>query len=194
MYPAEGLYNGDYTVDDLPDVVTASAGSYEKVDPPEMSAAGYLAYYKNGTNPIGSGDENVIVLIDEAIPKSWQVWNGGSISGGGACLITGDGNLTPGDDAVEDQFAATYVVKWNDDGEQSVPVTRVSLCLWQGEDLGDEFFAGGPVALEYNSEIQKFIVTTPRGRSGDNYSLSSDKLGFQNSPLGDYEEGEEVQE
>ena len=47
------------------------------------------------------------------------------------CLITGDGNFEPGNDAVEDQFAAEYTVEVTGD---TYTVTRESLCVWRGVD------------------------------------------------------------
>jgi hypothetical protein len=58
----------------------------------------------------------------------------------GNCLIRGDGNLTPGDDTVEDQFADEYNIEfWSGDiiGTQfgdEYTVTRISLCLWGFSD------------------------------------------------------------
>jgi len=68
-----------------------------------------------------------------------------------ACLITGDGNLTPGNDTVEDQFAATYDVGA---GGYSGTLTRVSLCCWDGTTTDGSLTL--PTRLAYTESILGF--------------------------------------
>jgi len=124
MYPATGLASGYFTAEDLPDAITLlGVGS--------LSRSG--TSYGNTTNGVIFETDVWAKYIGEV--RTWQ-----------SCLITGDGNFTPGDNAVEDQFAATYqfqdpsAIGYVDGQERDyrdVTVTRVSLCGWAYKD---EFF------------------------------------------------------
>jgi hypothetical protein len=63
------------------------------------------------------------------------------------CLITGDGNYRPGDDAVEDQFEPTYTVTYDLDDPSThltIDVHRVSLCVWESTETYPPILPGGP--------------------------------------------------
>jgi hypothetical protein len=97
----------------------------------------------------------------------------------GNCLIRGDGNITPGDDAVEDQFEDCYEVT----GEfisGAVQVIRNSLCEWNYEFDG-EFESGGFFiifdAVEQKWKYNGFFT----GFNEEGY-----KTGNQSSPVGTY--------
>ena len=83
----------------------------------------------------------------------------------GECLIQGDGNFTPNDNIIEDQFAAQYVV----DDEAATVLTRVSLCRWEG---------GGRI-LSYDDNVFVWELTGPDGPRG--------KDAPQSDPAGTYD-------
>ena len=185
MYPATGL--GDtYTEDDLPDAVTVNGVS--------KSRSG--SQFGNTTDGI---------IWESGI---WARYTRG-IRATQACLITGDGNLTLGNDSVEDQFAASYNVSIA--GGPIVRVNRVSLCAWQSDYYcPDSYGAIGipeytPYAhLSYISLNSKWYVTIGDtrncidfdvdGRPGPEYVCSCsiftsspvEKAGSQSTPVGDY--------
>ena len=113
MYPSLGLLLEDYTEDDLPDAITLNGVS--------KSRSG--SSYGNTTDG---------VIYESGV---WAVYVGG-VRSTRSCLITGDGNLTPGDDLVEDQFAAEmnvfnpYWLFTNLNSVANLPVVRTSLCRW----------------------------------------------------------------
>lgn len=111
MYSATALAAGDLVAADLPDAIT-------------LLGVGSLS--RSGT---GYGDTTDGVIFET--PK-WARYIGGTRTTQ-SCLITGDGNLTPGDNAIEDQFAATYQINLLEEEEvlESVLVHRVSLCRWE---------------------------------------------------------------
>jgi hypothetical protein len=155
LYPADKL--GDtYEVEDLPDAVTINGVSSDKYPTggiPDLGDGGTPGYWKGGTPQTGD------YCISEFGSGVWRLfiydedeWD--SVDGF-PCLIAGDGNLTPGDDTVEDQFADCYEISWENDpddgGPSSVQVTRTGLCSWQGggnkliyqqENDEDKWFVG----------------------------------------------------
>lgn len=117
MYPAKPTPLGDLLIaEDLPDAIT-------------LLGVGSLS--RSGTS-YGDTTNGVIFETD-----TWAKYVGG-VRTTQACLIGGDGNLTPGDNAVEDQFAATYIIRLVDYDEvlEEVLVHRVSLCRWENEWSG----------------------------------------------------------
>jgi hypothetical protein len=133
MYPAEGLENEDFSWEDLPETLVGgfSGYVYSRVEPYEFD--GVWWYY----DAPDDGEKQGIYI--ERTTSPWE-WNSGSVGAAfGPCLITGDGNLTPGDDIVEDQFEATYTVTLPASsvvGSQTLTVNRQSLCVWTS-DVGD---------------------------------------------------------
>jgi hypothetical protein len=136
MYPADEL-GSNYGADDLPDAVTVNwagrfTGSMSK------SGSGYAS---------GGATLQVVNGI-------WRLSDSNGTRNVGQCLIRGDGNLTQGDDLVEDQFSDTYTVELDYENignaeafvQENVVVTRVSLCRWEGLDS-----CGNLVELWYNS-------------------------------------------
>jgi hypothetical protein len=103
MYPATGL--GDtYEAADLPDDVTINWPDHH-----EGSAE------KDGSEYTAEDNEDVILKRNEA-GTAWILEDSTDPENVvtrtvGNCLIRGDGNLEPGDDLVEDQFAVCYEVK-----------------------------------------------------------------------------------
>jgi len=132
MYPADQL-NAGYTADDLPDAVTVNW---------EGSFTGSMS--KSGSGYAGGGA--TLQVVDGV----WQLSDDAGIRNVGQCLIRGDGNLTQGDDLVEDQFADTYTVTV---GGTTGIVTRESLCVWRG--LTND---GCPIALSYDRGIEEIEI------------------------------------
>jgi hypothetical protein len=200
MYPAAGL--GDtYEAADLLDSIllnvtpgvdfTFSSLLLNKVTP---ITEGDYTYYFTGE----ADGEEAGVGIDTTAPE-WVVASKGPsgfspVTSLGSCLITGDGNLTPGDDAVEDQFADTYTVSATlaspepnsrtDAHSRQTP--RLSLCSWsysgEQEDPGNFTFI---LNVIFDPTLQKWVGT---------YVLDSDNFGTayfikddpQNTPVGTY--------
>jgi hypothetical protein len=108
MYPADQIGVG-YVSADLPDAIT-------------LRGVGSLS--KSGTD---YGNTTNGVILESGV---WARYVGG-VRTTKPCLFDGNGNKTPGDDAVEDQFEATYTIGWTFIGAQySVEVERNSLCGW----------------------------------------------------------------
>jgi len=131
MYPADEL-GGTYQTSDLPDAVTINwtnrfTGSISRAGSTYSSGSIILSIIDNKWTLRDTSDsENIITRTV------------------GRCLIQGDGNLTPGDDAVEDQFADCYEISFrffggpNDDPPapiERVTVLRRSLCVWATENF-----------------------------------------------------------
>jgi hypothetical protein len=203
MYPADGL--GDiYEVEDLLDSIllnvtpgvdfTFSSLLLNKVTP--ITEGDYTYYFT------GEGDgEEAGVGIDTTVPE-WVVASKGPsgfspVTSLGNCLITGDGNLTPGDDTVEDQFADCYEVSnpgnGNDVAAGTVQVFRVSLCRWESANFND-----GPISNALRASLEYLSGGEFEGDPrGDLWSAGSGTLQAESpaggvkeslsSPLGTYE-------
>jgi hypothetical protein len=171
MYPAEGL-GVTYDLDDLPDAITAFGSDLQKRTsgfPGSEFANVIVGYLKEGAPEYG----DYAIVRNSEVLDNWQVWSfdndewdrGAGFGGVGNCLIQGDGNLTPGNDIVEDQFADCYEVTWDDDGTRSAIVQRASLCVWEGIDFRDQ-----PVVLFYSDTLTKWGVEVVRGAGNDEFN------------------------
>jgi hypothetical protein len=186
MYPAEGL--GDtYEVEDLPDAVTLVGNDESidafKVDPPD-SGPDYLIYYRTATgNPV----EAIGTVYDFGDGPVWYFANEDDFSpvtGQNSCLIRGDGNLTPGDDTVEDQFEDCYEVEIVvGDRAGTYTVIRRSLCDWSSEVEDNGEPAG--VKLYYLNELGAPIWEI-------DFSVGYRKDGNSSSPEGEYQGGDAI--
>lgn len=178
MYPATGVTTGDILLSDLPASISVDAGGFTgTLD----VGSGSGEFYNNGAD--------IFIDIDGT---DWKLYDGPGnvIAVIGQCLITGDGNLTPGDDAVEDQFEPTYLISGIGD-DPDVEVTRESLCVWSGVDLcGNTWYLtyalGGPieVGLEYGWNVKTWSQTEGCEITE---SFLGEKTGSQNSPVGSYD-------
>jgi len=167
MYPAEELGNL-YGAEDLPDAVTVNwagrfTGSMSK------SGGGY------------AGGDATLQIVNGI----WQLSDSDGTRNVGRCLIRGDGNLTQGDDLVEDQFADTYTVS---NEFASVVVNRVSLCIWEGtnennENAGLYYAGGGFEAIGQGSFKWYSFLSTEFGEG-----LGPKQSGNQNTPTGTYQD------
>jgi hypothetical protein len=122
LYPATQAVEAD-----LPDAIT-------------LLGVGSLS--KSGTD---YGDTTNGVILESGV---WARYVGG-VRTTNSCLITGDGNLTPGNNLVEDQFEPAYEVS---NGLDKFPpstctVTRDSKCAWSYTDplLAAHIAAGGDI-------------------------------------------------
>jgi hypothetical protein len=186
MYPAQALGDGDYSYDDLPDVIEVLI---DNVFTP-FSRSGIYFYSDSAIGLIPAGDYRVR-LLDNGVPwipgtedfqYNWrlEVWNG--ISWGTRddiddwqCLIQG---LPEDFERTHDQFADTYTV---DDGQTDpYTITRVSLCEWRGPTSEDpntigilRYFGTDPLSIFYTKWVYSLADGGP-------------KSGFQNTPVGEY--------
>jgi hypothetical protein len=154
MYPAEGLFVGDFTVDDLPETVVVNSnqgdGAFTLTLTNKNSGLDLLRYdWSNNESTVYLyllGEEGTVrtgvlqfEIADETLDPPIRTYGSSN-----ECLITGDGNLTAGDDLVEDQFEDTYTLT---SIEGSIVVTRVSLCRWElPTEIGSPNLGG---SLEY---------------------------------------------
>ena len=125
MYPANGLgalgvpY---YSAADLPEAVTLKWPGH---------AVGSTTGKAGSTYTLGT-----VTLSPNAEGTAWVLTDStdGTTRTVGNCLIRGDGNLTPGNNLVEDQFSAEYTmtVQHPEPIDESVLLQRVELCLWEG--------------------------------------------------------------
>jgi hypothetical protein len=195
MYPADKLdVEGGYTSDDLPDAITLH----------DANGALVGSIPKSGDHFEGS-DWKVFVEDGE-----WQTQKGSeSIYSVGGCLITGDGNYTPGNDMVEDQFAAEYYIvepipilvdqgcvggTAGDMGPSDAncgSMYRLDLCNWFGDQLIT--YAGAANQVRWNSSLCKWqlLVGALTGGFDPPYGICElnvifTKTGTQKSPVGTY--------
>ena len=152
MYPAQGLADGVYTVNDLPDVLLVRLG-----DPPDT-----LVYKTGGTGPAyfevnEETQQEVSIYLVQSFENpelaQWQINPGGlEIS----CLI---------DVFVEDQFAEAYTVS----GPVSGTVTRESICTWTDENLRLTNFG---YQWKVNGNNKSGFQNTPVGSYDGGYTVS----------------------
>jgi hypothetical protein len=184
MYPADELGNL-YGADDLPDAVTVNwtdrfVGSMSK------SGSGYAG---------GGATLQVVNGI-------WRLSDSNGTRNVGRCLIRGDGNLTAGDDLVEDQFEDTYTMSLST-LNSSVTLYRKSLCLWEDiiydddddtafvsarlqftilpEDLGPPEFVG--------EDLMGWWLSHDVAEANTDFwsaNLAQPRTGNQNTPVGSY--------
>jgi len=161
MYPAQDFADGFYNSADLPDAIS-------------LIGVGSLA--KSGTN---YGNTTNGVILESGV---WARYLAG-VRTTKACLIDDDGNLTPGDNLVEDQFAATYT-----DGINTL--TRLSLCLWKwdnsitGETIREKILYYAESELDLTNTF--WLVDIDVDLDGLALITTYYKDGDQNQPDGTY--------
>jgi len=203
MYPAQALFDGLYTYEDLPDTVVQVSSDV----PPVVTVFTKLSSPQTGTGAgapgvpttyflgIDSNNETVGIGIysnDDEGPNSGPTWKGSEVANEssqyGACLFAPIFNDPLDYFSLEDQFADTYTVSGPPGGD--VAVTRISLCEWEGLDS-----CGNKVTLTYNSgqfntdALWVIGWLDYFGPVGDCIQLdasSGEKSGFQNTPVGSY--------
>jgi hypothetical protein len=196
MYPAAMLdAEGGYTADDLPDELAVTITEYDLATTIFSKAISGNIYY---AAEIDGRNWTLRLITDELDDVLWEWYRGTEqLFLGQRCLIIGDGNLTPGDDLVEDQFADCYQVDLPDE-QGTATVYRQSLCVWSGNASNP---CGQQVLLFYCPNSGGFGEDT-EGCSPHKWSLSFahfivegcqpndaliiGKSGNQNSPVGNY--------
>jgi hypothetical protein len=186
MYPAAGLLDALFTYEDLPDQLIYKGRSggdvtFNKLDPP-LEFGSSFAYYISTTSPsYGSGDEDVIIIDDNA---NWLNWISAGLNSIGLCLIEGYEETSGTADVFPDEL--------NREGAIG-PAERVSLCQWclEGDELNDGAFTviyfDGQATSDCNG---RFFATSLTPHSwylapvGDGLYR---KTGNQNTPIGTYE-------
>jgi hypothetical protein len=177
MYPADRL-GVDYQAEDLPDSLAISdveqgdfSGEWEKSDS-GYQRDGYTLSVVNGQ------------WVIEGFTRTITV---------GLCLIADVAQAT-----ILDQFADTYTasgVPAPGGGTESVSLSRISLCVWQGVDS-----CGGPVLLSYDGIASAGPLGTYHwyigweeypffnlfGCNSDLEAGSAEKTDPQSSPAGSY--------
>ena len=168
LYHVNALDTGLISVADLPDEIAVNGFTLFK---------GVWAFgeYKDAAisgaffgRPEEDFEDTVIYYGPDSNTEGWR-GGPGIDSPPGMCLITEDSDT-------EDLFANTYTVS----GTISGTVTRVSLCVWEGDQLkliydGRTVDFGEPGAPFFGSYKWKL--------NGNN------KSGFQNTPVGSYAGG-----
>jgi len=194
LYPSSGIAAGDYFLADLPAAISYvdsgtpySWGKLGAIQTEEVFA------YNVGTGLWESiGDVSFCYDYSggyfigyKADGSSWimVVYNAGDdryeiLFSIGPCLITGDGNLTPGDDTVEDQFEPDYTGTYG--VFDPITLTRTSLCEWTGSGVGTED-QPYTVRLYYGSDCKWHVAV----EVGATYDWIKDDP--QSSPEGDFE-------
>jgi|LakMenE18May11ns_1017448.scaffolds.fasta_scaffold9519747_1 hypothetical protein len=192
MYSAQGLVNGDYTLDDLPEKIVANSdrgdGSFELTLNKSSSSLDAFFYFSDSQTDL------VLVSLSTEPEPIWdvgfQIYDASldppirSYGFTSKCLIKGDGNLTQEDDLVEDQFADEYNVEitGKDNFSLNATVTRNELCVWQYSD------GSTGVTLQFSDFLQKWIVDGLEDGGGlVNWATFGLKENPQNTPLGTYE-------
>jgi hypothetical protein len=178
MYPAQALFDGLYTVDDLPDSFIVKYGQtlkefkkgfgltqYAATYAPEDYSGGFDAIWQDG----GLWNAGV------GLPEDWGL-------GDFPCLF---GSVS--ENLMEDQFADTYTItsEFN-----SAIVTRFNLCLWLGVDsCGRQASILYPDVPPRNTDVVKWTVGIYSNEMGcGNFfnGIYGIKQGFQNTPTGIY--------
>jgi hypothetical protein len=165
MYPADELGNL-YGADDLPDAVTVN----------------WTNRFTGSMSKSGSGYEGEGATL-QIVNGIWQLSDSDGTRNVGRCLIRGDGNLTQGDDLVEDQFADELNYTLSGYTTYSGVFTRTSLCQWEDlETINDWFGFGSEFAgnfLNYSQAQNRFLATA-------NVAEGYPKQDPSNTPLGTY--------
>jgi hypothetical protein len=156
--------------------------------PAAITLPGVGSLSKSGTN---YGNTTNGVILESGV---WARYVGG-VRSTQPCLIRGDGNLTLGNDAVEDQFEPTYNASYEN---LQATVTRVSLCVWTNTNYFlncDQFLDSGQdsgvgqVVLQYlaGDWVLSFRGYYRRDLEYCNITQSDDsKNGPKSSPVGIY--------
>ena len=203
FYPAQGLFDGDYTIDDLPDEIEMILqnlglgldGTYllSKNDPPLTDYRGFLTYYgnpKEGYIYINS------TLTNGKLRATWfYAGDGGLVETDFPCIVYPAVFST--DFQTRDKFADTYSVTGplGPSGESITEIAKRGPLT--GPDSSDRFYyncawRSSNFTLRYSGGIEK----TPPGNVSGSYKWSvngNNKSGNQNTPVGSYAGGYSVE-
>jgi hypothetical protein len=157
-------------------------------DLPDILKVNWTNRFTNIINKTGSGYESGPITLT-IVNNRWTLKDTSTtpetVRSVGQCLIRGDGNLTEGDNLVEDQFTDTYEVSYQESINSqavNVIVTRIALCVWQSEIFNIDQDTTRQITMEYFDGTKfpqhKWII--------QNSFLLWVKQPFQNSPVGIY--------
>jgi hypothetical protein len=166
LYPAQGLTDGRYTWNDLPDELDGPDGIWTKF--PEPDDIDQARVYESPTEP-----EDDIILGDGG-----GFWSAFASTTSNQCLSDPEWGFT-------DRFADTYTVEiLFGDSAGSYIVTRRTTCVWsefaEGEDFGGVRIIGG--------SLPDGAMSWSAGAFGGGQADQGFKLGDLNTPVGDYGE------
>ena len=174
LYPGQAVWEGKYSIEDLPNFYNADGTIYTKLPSFEIGLDGSKYCYDIPDTSLRFGiDPPAGIRASE-----WQVEGAGA---GLECFSFTWFQGTPGAaQYIGDLFASTYAIEGpisGDEGRISGNVTRQSACTWVGDGL----------ILRHNSRI-KFVLGGPNEILGSfKWSVNGNlKLGFQNTPVGSY--------
>jgi hypothetical protein len=186
MYPADQL-GVTYTEDDLPDAVWVKNTFYGSSGD-SCGVAGVVLQKNISGDKYYQGTSSC-----DDITRDWFIrnYNGNWLTyaffanTSSPCLIAGDGNFTPEDDRVEDQFADSYeaIIRFDGAPDYTRTVTRISLCVWIYEDEFDF------VQLRYSSTALGDFEKWDLSLTGDSGGFFAKKTDPQNTPVGEYDTG-----
>jgi hypothetical protein len=188
MYPAQALFDGLYTVDDLPDTIVIT---YTEAQSPFTTFGPYVLT-RTGSQFFGGPDNEVGIGLSTT-GELWTIQDGSGGIGSFPCLINEESPGSPFVVTIEDQFADTYTVTYNfssygTGGTGTTIVSRQNLCCWQSPQLtanGREFkfiIRYFPPILESNGIMWSFVQGSCELTGG----FTGEKTGNQNSPVGTY--------
>lgn len=179
MYPADEL-GGGYLEADLPDALQVNWAGQSTG---EVGKSG--SEYISGNVTLKRNEAGTLWILEDSStdPKTTRFV--------GRCLIRGDGNLTQGNDLVEDNFADIYNVYIPYDGGVDIEVTRTSLCQWYGTAVIGGLTYGA--TLYYNDGAGDQAEATPAHTwnilpfvTGGGIEIYGTKPSGQGTPLGNY--------
>jgi hypothetical protein len=190
MYPASSALSGDLLWEDLPETLKVRGRVVYKQSGTGVIPNGPTIYEDANPDPV---DGFQYILLDRANTK-WAITDStDGLTGDDyildadlvECLITGDGNFTPGNDWVEDQFEACYKIYIQEEGYPRnlyATVERVDLCKWTNYADYIDPFGSSPwwVELIYRPDIQKWVADL----GGVPFAFF--KTPHQDTPAGEY--------
>lgn len=203
MYPAQALADGYYSENDLPDELTIIACGV-----PGTTGTVQSSLTRSGSSYLGSPyNTSIRLIVDPEGIASWLVGvEDELLTTDPSCLVTilqsqaGQVNCQSGTANIQvaDPFADTY--NWLSDdpftgdpyNPVSTTVTRVSLCRWEGPLLP---FVEGTIFCKPVLYLYKGLNDVPNEYGfvwrmqweGDAAETGGDKIGFNNTPVGEYD-------
>jgi len=211
MYPAQGLTDELYTVDDLPEFLTIKYGE-TTIEMEKLS--GYAQY-----NEVGGGGVDTWQLFNAG--GGWEIErNGNDCSYLFECLIgthpltdggcgpwnieqTGCSSPCPSEITVEDQFAAEYEVGFDyyfelDGGHTyryKATVVRISLCVWETTIIEHDEYEAPPITPDYvkleywEGRWQAYASSSIEGTDGECEKVARQGSPNKNTDVGEYNYG-----
>jgi hypothetical protein len=160
MYPAQALFDGFYTVDDLPDEIIYKnpfgepLALYKGIKTSPITPAISGAFFGR---PEPEFEDSFVYYAVDSYDEGWRKSAGLDFSPG-LCLIGEE-------DGYQDQFAEAYTVS----GPVSGTVTRESICTWTDENLRLTNFG---YQWKVNGNNKSGLQNTPVGSYAGGYTVS----------------------